>query len=81
MNPETEVEVEEVKKEEHVIEQLPYKDLFETIYNLMKTTGQLVYVEGGETSKIINVVRILSNGDKQFFKVSIEDTDQLVLKK
>ena len=77
----TEIEAEEVKKEEHVIEQLPYGDLFDTIYNLMKTTGQLVYVEGGETSKIINVVRVLSNGEKQFFKVSVEDTDQLVLKK
>jgi len=81
-----EVKIEGVENtEEKVIEALPYQFVFEGIFNNAKSLGQVVFVDednkDNKTSNSISIIRILSNGEKQFFKISVDETSELTIKK
>ncbi len=68
--------------EPKVITELPYNYVLEGMYNNAKVLGQIVFVdENTELSNSISVIRMLTNGEKQFFKITVEETKELTIKK
>ncbi|MFM2394899.1 MAG: hypothetical protein RLZZ546_2882 [Bacteroidota bacterium] len=75
----------EEKTQEKEITSLPYQFIFENIYENAKVLGQVVFVDSNsqedKLSNTVSVIRMLSNGEKQFFKITVEETKELTLKK
>jgi hypothetical protein len=70
--------------EEKEITALPYQFIFEGIYTNAKSLGQIVFVDNGTDNASLNtisVIRLLTSGEKQFFKITVEETKEITLKK
>jgi hypothetical protein len=84
-----ESEIENVNSEAEVKEKevvaIPYQYIFENILESAKVLGQVTFVdqnaEEDALSNTISVIRMLSNGKKQFFKITVEETKELTIKK
>lgn len=76
------VNAEEGTKE---ITAIPYQYIFENIFESAKVLGQVAFVDNNtkedSLSNTISVIRMLSNGEKQFFKITVEETKELTIKK
>lgn len=86
------VEFEEIKSEstEQKVEQptisaLPYDFILASIQENAKQLGQMAFLEENViengVSNTVSVIRILSNNEKQFFRITIEEVKELTLKK
>lgn len=78
LEPQTEQEVKEITA-------LTFDHIFGLFGEQVKTIGQLVFVEDEATegfeSKSFNIVRALSDGSKQLFKVTVEEAKSLKITK
>lgn len=72
----------ETKAEEKILEALPYNSILQAYYDISKNIGQLIFVESNSpNSNTISVARLNSDDTKQLFKITIQEVDELVLKK
>ncbi len=64
---------------------IPYQFIFENIFETSKILGQIAFVDNNEkegaTSNTISIIRMLSNGEKQFFQITVEETKEITIKK
>jgi hypothetical protein len=61
---------------------LAYKNVFENLFIQTKSLGQVVFIDNNsELSNTISIIRMLSNGQKQFFKLTLEETNEITIKK
>ncbi len=79
---------EETQKVENAVEQpkeigtLAYNNVLENLFVQMKSFGQIVFVDNNsESSNTISAIRMLTNGQKQFFKLTFEETNEITIKK
>jgi len=76
----------EVEAAENVeISAYPFETLVANIQQFTKTLGQVTWINNnltmdGEQSKTVSIARILSNGQKQLFEITIEQKNELVFK-
>ncbi len=72
-------------EEEKEITALPYQFIFDGVYSNAKVLGQVVFIDKNDvesaTSNTVSIIRMLSNGEKQFFKITVEETKELTIKK
>lgn len=65
---------------------LAYEDVLTTVQASVKNVGQLIWltpnntIVDGEISNTISVARMLSNGDKQLFEITVELKNELTFK-
>lgn len=71
------------EKEQPKIEEFPFETLLENLYGTSKSLGQLVFIDKSKDVKnaTINVMRMLTNGERQFFQINIVETDEITIKK
>jgi hypothetical protein len=76
------IQASEAQPEQKEITELPYSYILEGMYNNAKVLGQIVFIDKNtDLSNSISVIRMLSNGEKQFFKITVEETKELTIKK
>jgi len=81
---ENDVQAEEVQdvQESNEVHAIDYQDILKNYAESAQNLGQIIWVDSvSEKSNKINVVRILKDGTKQLFSLTVSEENELVMNK